>query len=378
MFSQGGWAEGNDLPDCVVRRYSKNGLIEIFFLKGVLSKGVSHPRDDEWLLGCRPVGSSYFPVPVRAVMLLELLYRPWRELGYNDDLIVNFAQKRGLPLAPESVSKITSGALLRGTKRFIFTEVDLSHLPDTNIHDEDLGIYRESKGLCIRTHQGRKTFAAYVLESRTSLLRAVSEHFKHMSVAQTEAAYFPAVSRLRGDAESMRFAQSVAFFVEAAQGKKVYGRMGEVVERYFGDKQWRQTKTLGELERKVTELVQVHDLRIFFSSHGNCLIKAKPLDSRCRAATNTVSWDTTTPDFSARSPGLCAGCGCFAMDSAHRPFWENRVDTMTLVVNAAGTAQQSREFRVHQLRLEQANNVLKIFDNETLSTNSVISIKVSP
>jgi integrase len=368
--AKGGWDVGNDLPDCVVRSYSKNGIVEMFFLKGVLSKGVPHPRDDEWLLGCRPVGSSYFPVPVRALMLLERLYRPWRELGGNGDLIVNFAQKKGLPVAAKSVSKITSGALLRGTKRFIFTEVDLSHLPDTNIHDEDLETYRDTKGLCIKTHQGRKTFAAYVLESKTSLLRPVSEHFKHISVAVTESAYFPAVSRLRGDAESMRFAQSVAFFVEAAQGKKVYGRMGEIVERYFGDKEWRENMSLRELENKVTELVQVHDLRIFFSSHGNCLIKANPLNSRCRAATDTVSWDATTPDFSARSPGLCAGCGCFAMDSAHRPFWENRVHKMTLVVNAANTEQQSREFRVHQLRLEQAINVLKIFDNESARTQS--------
>lgn len=377
--AKGGWAEGNDLPDCIVRRYSKNGLIEMFFLKGIISKGVSHPRADEWLLGCRPVGSSFFPVPVRAVMLLERLYRPWRNLGGTGDLIVNFAQKKGLPVAPESVSKITSGALLRGTKRFIFSEVDLSHLPDTNIHDEDLEAYRDSKGLCIRTHQGRKTFAAYILESKTSLLRSVSEHFKHMNVALTEAAYFPAVSRLRGDAESMRFAQSVAFFVEAAQGKKVYGRMGEVVERYFGGKEWRETMPLRELEKKVTELVQVHDLRIFFSSHGSCLINANPLNSRCRAATDTVSWDATTPDFSARSPGLCAGCGCFAMDSAHRPFWENRVNTMTLVVSAASSEQQSREFRVHQVRLEQAKNVLKIFDNESASTDAdEILTAVSP
>lgn len=303
-------------------------------------------------------------------MLLERLYRPWRALGGSRDLIVSFAQKKGLPLVAKSVSKITSGALLRGTKRFIFSEVDLSHLPDTNIHDEDLERYRESKGLCIRTHQGRKTFAAYVLESKTSLLRAVSEHFKHMNVSITEAAYFPAISRLRGDAESMRFAQSVAFFVEAIQGKKVFGRMGEVVERYFGAKEWRETRSIRELESKVTELVRIHDLRIFFSSHGNCLIKANPLNSRCRAATDSVSWDATKPDFSARSPGLCAGCGCFAMDSSHRPFWEDRVHKMALVVNAASTEQQSREFRVHQLRFEQAQNVLKVFDNESAHIGS--------
>lgn len=91
---KGGWAVRNDIPDCIVRGYSKNGLLEMFFLKAVLSKGVPHPRDDEWLLGCRPVGSSHFPVPVRAVMLLERLFRPWRELGGHDDLIVNFAQKK--------------------------------------------------------------------------------------------------------------------------------------------------------------------------------------------------------------------------------------------------------------------------------------------
>ena len=51
---------------------------------------------------------------------------------------------------------------------------------------------------------------------------------------------------------------------------------------------------------------------------------------------------------------------------------------MTVVVNAVSTEQQSREFRVHQLRLEQATNVLKLFDNQTeTATTEAPSMEVS-
>lgn len=49
--AKGGWSAAKDLPDCIVRRYSKNGILEMFFFKGILSKGVPHPREEEWLLG---------------------------------------------------------------------------------------------------------------------------------------------------------------------------------------------------------------------------------------------------------------------------------------------------------------------------------------
>jgi hypothetical protein len=368
--TKGGWANESDLPDCIVRRFSKNGVMELFFVKGVLTKGVPQPRDDEWLLGCRPVGSLEYPAPVKAIMLLERLFRPWRELGGKGGLIVSFAQPRGLPQVSKSVSEITSSALLKGAKRFVFSEVDLSHLPDSNEHDENLAMYRDSKGLCIRTHQGRKTFAAYMLESRTSLLRAVSQHFKHMNVAVTESAYFPAISRLRGDAESISFAETVSFFAEATQGKKIYGRMGEVVMEYFGKQNWKNCKTLGELERKVSELVKTHDLRIFFTQYGACLIKANPVESACRNATGRASWQLDTPDYSARSLNICSGCACYAMDSTHLPFWKSRASSLEIIVEQATKVGNAREFRVHKSRLEQAKKVVQFFTKVNSTTSA--------
>lgn len=355
------WDAGRPLPNCIDIRYSKNGLLEMFFLKAVLSKGVPAPVDEEWLLGCRPVGSNEYPAPVRAIVTLVQLLAPWREMSASSDLLVCFSQKRALPRSSASISKITSSELLRGTKRFVFYEVDLSHLPDSNENNENLALYRDTKGRCIRTHQGRKTFAAYVLESRSSLLRAVSDHFKHYDVAMTEAAYYPAITRLRGDAESIRISESVAFFTEAIYGKPVHGKMGEVIQEYFSSSDWKNLSTQGEIERKVTSLVKTHDLRVFFTSYGACLIKADPLKSRCREASGGTAWDADTPYYEARSAGLCAGCGCFAMDSTHLPFWENRVAIFEPIVESAKSSSSEREFRVHKARLAQAQKVVKYF-----------------
>ncbi|AQV93184.1 hypothetical protein BJN34_04640 [Cupriavidus necator] len=356
-----------ELPDCIVRRYSKSGVMELFFLKGILSKGVKQPREDEWLLGCRPAGSTHLPATVRAIVILELLFRPWRNLGEVDDLIVGFSQPKSLPQSRTSISPIRSAQILRGQKHFIFSQVNLSELPDRNERGEDLAMYRESKGLCIRTHQGRKTFASYMLESRTSLLMAVSQHFKHMDSAMTESAYFPSITRQRDEAEASRTAETIAFFVEAIQGRPIFGRMADLIKKYFSGEEWRNISEYSELDRKVGELVRVHDLRIFFADHGKCCIKANPLESRCRDASGGASWAADTPDYSARTPSMCAGCGCFAVDASNLPFWKRRYENLSVVLQQDSSAHVTREFRVHRLRTDQARKMVTLLEGGVAS-----------
>ncbi len=358
--TESGWSAESNLPSCITRRHSKSGLMEMFYLKSVLSKGVDRPTDEDWLLGCRPVGSAFWPAPVRALEVLEKLFRPWRLLAGSDALIISFAQPKALPLRASSVGRITSSELLRGIKQFIYSEVDLSALPDRSERNEDLTGYRETKGLCVRTSQGRKTFAAYVLETRASLLQAVSEHFKHLSVATTQEGYFPKASQLHSEAQTVIFSETVAFFMGATEGRPMAGRMAPLIAKYFSGDEWQEIADYAEREQQVEALVKTHDLRIFFNDYGNCLIRTNPLESRCQQAAGAASWDAVTPNYAAKSPGICSGCGAFVIDASHLPFWVRRDTELSTVLEGAEADGNSREFFVLKQRVAQARKIIKL------------------
>ncbi|MBO7825953.1 hypothetical protein [Burkholderia pseudomallei] len=363
--------EGDDSPDtilppCITSRPSKSGVLEMFFVRGLASKGRNKPEPEEWLIGCQPYGVSTYPLPVKALIVLQRLFQPWRKLSRINGLMMHFSQRKSLPWAAESVSNISTEALIRGAKYFVFSEVDLSDLPDISERGEDLTAYRKSKGLRIRPHQGRKTFAAYVLDTRTSLLPAVSDHFKHVGQEVTESAYYPSEARLREELDSVQVAETIAFFVEALRGRKMAGKMADAVERFFDSPEFRDATDFAEMEHRVTELVLFHDLRIYFSDHGNCLIRVNPKESQCRKATNSAGWNSVTPDFSVRSPGMCTGCGCYLVDGTHLPFWERRLTEQTSLYDRAVAAGYSSEYRVHFVRARQAENYVKYLKGQAV------------
>ncbi|QPS42847.1 hypothetical protein I6G56_14815 [Burkholderia humptydooensis] len=355
---EAGWDEQEGLPSCVVRKYSSSGLLEMFFVRGLVSKGRPSPQNDDWLLGCRPAGATYLPPPVRALCVLEKLFAPWRKLGERTELIVSFSASRGVAWLPSSIGRFTVGALRRGFKNFVLSELDVSRLPLESKRGEDLTAYIQTKGRNILPSQGRKTFAAYILDARSSLLPAVRQHFKHYSEATTESAYYPTEARLRNEIEAVVSSETINFFVSVIQGKKLEGRMGDIIAKYFNEEQFTSASTFAELVDRVADVVTTHDLRIYFSEYGNCFIRANPLESRCRAASETIGWGATTPDFNIRNPGMCAGCGCFAIDSSHRIFWVKRYEHYSSMFKRALGAGHEHEFAVHKARADQAKKVL--------------------
>jgi regulator of extracellular matrix RemA (YlzA/DUF370 family) len=359
---QAGMNEETGLPSCVFTKYSDSGLLELFYLKSILSKGVDQPREEEWLLGCRPVGSSWLPLPVRCLILLERLFEPWRKLGGVSDLLVTFSIPHGLPFTTESIGRVTTSGLARSFGCFVFSEVDLSALPDESVRGESLVEYRRRRGMNISPRYGRKTFAAFMLESRASLLSAVKDHFKHMTIATTEDAYFPQDARMRSDVDSVLISDTISFFVEAVKGKKLVGRMAPILEKYFGTDEFQNVEDAAELDRRVSHVVITHDLRIFFADHGKCLITADPLNSRCREAAGTANWNNLRPDFTVRTPGMCAGCRVFAADRSNLAFWERRLERYTNAYILAKGNGREHEYRVHLARADQAAQVIKMFN----------------
>ncbi|MFM0396302.1 hypothetical protein [Paraburkholderia phytofirmans] len=363
---EGSAQDNTNLPPCVLSRPSKSGLLEIFYLKGLVSKGRKKPEQHEWVLGSRPYGAAWEPLPVKAIRVLQRLFQPWREFSGQTRLVLTFTQAKSLPWTKSTVKPIRASRLLRGTKHFMYSEVDLSNLPDTSLRGENLKQYRDSSGLFIRPQQGRKTFAAYILDTRRSLLPAVSDHFAHFDEEVTERAYYPSHAKQRNEFDSVLFSETVAFFVEAVRGRKIAGKMAESIKDYFSGSEFTEAPNLADLEHRVARIVVAHDLRIFFADHGKCCIRANPKASLCRKATNAASWNTITPDFAARSPGMCAGCGCFAIDSDHLPFWQNRLASQIVFYEQAKERGYEREYRVHLARAEQARNFLKYLQGEVV------------
>ncbi len=348
----------SELPSCIVKKLNANGTLELFFFKGIRTKGVPQPREEEWVVGCRPCGSTVLPLPVQAIAVVEEAWQPWREMAQTDRLFLSFAQPRSLPRDGDKVVPLTTSTANRGARLFIFQEVDLSSLPNINANGEELWRYRDSLGLNIKNVHWRKTFAAYVLESKMSLLPSVRQHFKHMNDAMTESGYFPAVYRLRQEADSFRAAETINWLSLALDGRPLLGTMAKLMDEYF-DSEGLRGLTATEREAAISRVVFVHDLRIYFSDHGNCFIGLRPVNANCRKATNSHSWSAVTPDLAVRTPSMCSGCGCFAMDASHVPFWIARRDDAEAAL-AKVSPKNLGEFRVIEFRRNQAAQVVKL------------------
>ena len=361
-----GWNYRENLPNCVELRYSKDGLLKMFYLKGVLSKAQLTPTEEVWLIGVAPVGSEVFPATVRALVLLEKIDRPWRELKVSDALSVAFSGNQGLPSQPSSVAAFGTKQLLRHTRNFILNEVDFSKLPDFSKRGEDLRTFRELRGLNIITYHGRKTFAAYILETRATLLRAVSEHFKHMGIAATEEGYFSKNTRLRQDTDSVARTATIEFFSAVSGGAPMYGSIALLVDKYFSESGFYDL-SLREREEMVVEDVDKHNLRIFPSKYGDCLIQLRPLQSKCQKAVGQESWASMFPNQATRSPVMCGSCGCFAINPMHLPFWKEREHNFHLVLKENSIAGFSREFSVVEERLKQARKIISFIEKSMKS-----------
>lgn len=181
------------LPSCIEVRKSKTGLNELFYLKGRISKTVRAPLEVEWILGSRPYGSPELPSPVKAVSIIEETFSHWRKFARDahdeKSLFVTFLCRRGFPKSERQVISATAGSIADGQNLFIRKYIDLSSLPPTSRHGEDLSRFREVSSSPIRTHQWRKSYALYIFKTDSRMIPAIAQQFHHVSLAMTEQGY---------------------------------------------------------------------------------------------------------------------------------------------------------------------------------------------
>ncbi|WP_172717322.1 hypothetical protein [Neorhizobium sp. T6_25] len=357
-------------PACLTSRPSPSGLYELFFIKGVIFKTEDNePTEAEWLAGARPIGTEWLPDAVEAVLLLDRLFAPWREVWDSERLIVSFGKGRGPPrtITPtESLEpgQVRSGSIRDGQRGFVAEHVTL---PDS-CHD-----------WVISTHQFRSRWARDIVEIDPKLTISVQEQLHHRYLATSEAAYIgndPMLNRMVDDRASRHTATAMHDFVYG--GLTAGGRMAEAL-RESAPSIKAFCKTYGTKDQQVDALRRLLDadgIRLWAGPSGDCLFHSDRARCHHREFGEFVS-TATRPLTTHRTTDLCWSCANFIIFARHRQYWQNRyAENITIAEhnqahgNAAGRL-------LAELRASQAKQALD-WIKEQQEGQSLAARKSSP
>ncbi|ELX10182.1 phage integrase [Janthinobacterium sp. HH01] len=362
-----GLEDATGLPKNVRLEMSATGLFQWFVIRSQLSKTEEGlPREVDWVLGMRPVGSKEIPLAVRALKILNQLHEPWRACASTDRLILANRQGCSLPSPSVPLDAMSTDMANRAMQRFITRWVDLSSLPDESVRkteDNDLVRWRECKGDAFRTHMLRKTWAQFALACDSRLLPAIQMQFHHLSLAMTESGYIGRNPLLLAELDSISTQKTNLTIFEIIVGKnKVAGRMGEQLEQTL-EKLRAETDELPTSDKwkQVVGWTERKDLKMFFTPHATCC-PTRTSEMRCHDESKSPIWLRQAPNPATREPSLCAGCACAIMDKSHEPFWSDRYVGCEVSLRQADLAgAHSGMFREIRFRAGQARSILKKF-----------------
>lgn len=352
--------EVTGLPSCVSIQKSKTGLNELFFLNSQVTK-IHEGAMMNWVLGMRPAGSSYLSPAVTALLGLERLFEPWRSGSDLPWLLVTPGGRLSLSRQLDMTSPATRRIIAKQMQDFVGTYGGLAGLPDTlPTASGTIDLIPYKSGEDTRPHKWRKTFALYVLRTDPNMLPAISQHFKHMSLAMTEEGYIGNDPELLDSIESVRRQRTVKFLLEQASSCTVIaGGMADLIREHreklrtvIGDSD--DATAYQKMEAWVTE----GDLRIWFADHGKCFMSLIPGESRCHTMGQTSPWLKGEPNYAQRNPTVCSGCKCFAVDHEHIDFWQARHQKNASILKAAGK-DHFKEFTVARERMWQSASILR-------------------
>lgn len=301
-------------PACVEVRPSASGLNEIFYVRGRVFKGRHQWQEVEWVAGSRPVGTAVIPPPVEAILVLERLFRRWREARSLSDLILSSRAFWHDPAAESRPAGVLSDDLREGQVRFMRDFVDL---PDG---------FRDWR---LSTHQWRKSFAQYVVRSDERLLPALSDHFKHMSLAMTEQGYLGSDPELLGLLDDVATREAARLLFDAVNGTgRVAGKMADTIRENAGSIEALMGTEGTDADRltRLTSAVAEDDVRVWGAAWGACLFR--PETARCHhQAGGAFDLAARRPRYSHRQPGVCCSCSNLLVAETHEPFWKERLAT---------------------------------------------------
>lgn len=348
------------LPAAVTCRLSSNGLSELLWVESYESK--IHGTNLEWVVGSRPAGSAYVPPPVQALLILNAIWKPWRDIAGSDDLILGFSVSKGLPKHADALRPAMSRILLDASKNFFLRHGNLGDLPSI-LGGIDITKYKD--GSSVKSHSWRKTFALFVIRTDSRLLPALTLHFKHMSLAMTEEGYLGNDPELLSALESANIRETTQFLLEGARGEMpIAGGMAELVRRHRDSLREIIGDASGDRAYRAMEAYVIEqNLRIWMHDDGNCLIGVQPSGSRCHELAGTNGADTLRPSFPTRAPDVCNQCDCYAVIPRNVTFWRNRLEENKTILAVAEQAGRYKEYAICRERIRQSEGILKRFED---------------
>lgn len=348
------------LPACITVRPSKTGMLDLYYLKSTLTKLRPAPVEEEWLLAAAPRGTLELPDPVRAIVVLQKLLAPIRALAAPEIgkyLIITMGVPRGFPTNVSGVTAPNNHLLRLRQKDFAMSFVDWDQVELT----EETRPYIDSSGMCIRTHQWRKTYAKYVFQVDKRMLPAIARQFKHLSLAMTEGAYVgTSASLVAGVADFNRDLTS-EFFLSRVRGKasKQEGRLAKLMDKYLPDLQ-KIVEGMGDTEARsaIDTWCRNRDMKIFFHGYGQCIPAVAPTKAECHKRAQTVHWANESPNYAYREPSVCTGCYLFLAGEETIEHYAKRYVENKVIWLQADSQGRGNEFRVAKARADQAKGYL--------------------
>jgi len=289
------------------------------YVEGRMFKTVddSRGRLERWLA----------PEPVvRAVELLERLSLPMRKASNRRDLF--------LVKNPHGAIVSVTGDDIGVRIRQFAAYVGVPH------HD--------GKPWPFSPHQFRKTFARFVARRDRSQLLALSDHFKHASIAMTAKGYVGNDFDLKELIDHESQAETARALDRFLTSDRLVGRMGERIVAENAAFRGRA----GEQVRRdyIAFLLAETDLRIHACDYGWCVFQAET--ARCGGG--------AAPSEAERSPSTCLGCANFVVDERHRDYWRARRKRNEALLDKASAPTRA----VLDQAIGECNRVLALIGEE--------------
>ncbi len=218
MLEAGGINNKTGLPDCIDVKVDDTSTIELFYLKGFLIKTTKAREPAEWLIGARVVGANHVPPPVLAVRRVYELSRIFGSDETGGRLFIGGTG--GSWSALSGSSTLLEGNQIQARQRaFAATWVDRTLVDRTDV---------------LRTHGWRKSFAQFVFNTDPSLGPALTQHFKHLSMAMTMEFYVTNDPALLGYLDSERSMETARDLYEISTGRVApAGRLGGLITEHL-------------------------------------------------------------------------------------------------------------------------------------------------
>lgn len=184
-------------------------------------------------------------------------------------------------------------------------------------------------------HQGRKTFARFVVSRDRNALGALAGQYGHAHSGITDQAYVGydiELSTLLSEAEQEELTLRLSELLSASS---IGGKAGKNL-RTLAETQLRPTQFRGKRALKhMAESLIAKGVKLAPCDWGYCIYVQEL--SACQGS-------HTGPNEIRRAPDVCAKCRNFAVTERHRPWWEERFNRDTAFLKGGNISEQAERF----------------------------------